>query len=486
MIKKSIISFISIILMISCGINYEFPDVVVPSEKDLGEVNVQKVMAFGDGYLAGVMDGALYDEGQKNAVPSIVATQMNAITEVSFLQPEVNSETGYNFYIQDVNEIVGKWIYRFQNLQDENPVITLTQGEIPVDFSGDKSTLNNLAIPELSAKHLAKNEFVSNTYFSRISTGGNDLVNQLVEKSPTFVICWIGINDYLKYAMNGAVNNEDLTTPEDFETGINAVVSAIMQQTESNVVIGNLISILDLPFFYIRQYNFIRLTNTEKASAQAQYNDYNLKIAAYNVGKPAELTRPMISFEDNGATLYPQPVVVIDDSLPDAFEPNGDPLPKYRQLTANDLALFSITEEMVAQGRGWLKPLEEKYYLKAEEINRIEQRRQDFNQIINNIAQQYPNRIGVADLQTITNQIADTGKSDAWGILVSDEIIYADGVPLEGGLALNSIFSLDAVHFNQRGNAVIAHEFVKSINSTFNANIPLPEINAYIGNVYTY
>lgn len=486
MIKKSFILVFSMILLISCEISYEFPEIAELSENDLGEINAEKVMAFGDGYLAGVMDGSLYNEGQKNTVPSIIASQINEIRAVSFLQPDVDSETGYNFYVQGVNEIAGKWIYRFQNLQDENPVRTLTPGEIPGDFSGDKNSLNNLAVPQLSVKHLAGNEFDFNPYFSRISTGGNDLVEQLAMKSPTFVICWIGMNDYLKYAMNGAVNSEDLTTHEDFETGLNSFVSAMMQQTESKVILGNLISILDLPFFYLRQYNFIRLSNVEKASAQAQYNVYNLKVAAWNVGKPAELTRRMISFEDNGATLYPQPVVVIDNSLPDAFEPNGDPLPKYRQLTADDMALFSITDDMVAQGWGWLKPLEEKYYLRADELNHIEQRRQDFNEIIRNLAQQYPNRISVADLQSAVKQIADTGKSDAWGILVSDEIIYADGVPMEGGLALNSIFSLDAVHFNQRGNAFIAKEFIKSINATFDANIPRPEINAFIGNVYTY
>ena len=385
-----------------------------------------------------------------------------------------------------LNEIPGKWIYRFQNLQDEKPVRTLTKGELPGNYKGEKNDLNNLAFPNFTVKQSVNNSYFSNPYFTRISTGNKSIAEQITEKSPTFLICWFGINDYLEYAMEGAVDENKLTTLEEFELGFNSFLQKILNETESKIIAGNLISICDLPYFYLNQYNFIRLSNAEKSLAQAIYKPYNESVAIYNVGKPAELVRPMISFEDNGATLYPQPLVVIDDLLPDAFYSNGEPLPKFRQLKPGELALYSITPEMVKAGWGWKIPLDQTYYLNAEEIDRIEERKNGFNQIINQLADKYPNRLAVADLHSVTKKIAETGKMDAWGISVSEEIIYQNGLPLEGGLELNSIFSLDAVHFNQRGNAFIAAEFIKSINATFGATVPLPEINSFAGNVYTY
>jgi len=197
------------------------------------------------------------------------------------------------------------------------------------------------------------------------------------------------------------------------------------------------------------------------------------------------LKRPMISFEDPG-THHPERVVVVDEALPDAFYPDGRSLEKYRQLTEGEMALFSITSEMVANGFGSLIPLTHEYYLSHSQIDLIEERLNAFNQIISNSVQIHSERIVVADVNNAVHRIAETAKMDAWGIRVLDETIYVEGVPLEGNLDQNSIFSLDAVHFNQRGNSFIANVFIETINSGFNANIPLAEINDYIGNIYKY
>ena len=183
---------------------------------------------------------------------------------------------------------------------------------------------------------------------------------------------------------------------------------------------------------------------------------------------------------------FTQPVVVIDENLPNALYPDGSPLEKYRQLTEGEMALFSITSGMVENGFGSLIPLTKEYYLTHTEIDLIEERLNAFNQIISNSTQMHSERIAVADVNNAVHRVAETAKMDAWGIRILDETIYVDGVPLEGSLDLNSIFSLDAVHFNQRGNAFITNVFVETINSKFNANIPLAHINSYIGNVYEF
>ena len=141
---------------------------------------------------------------------------------------------------------------------------------------------------------------------------------------------------------------------------------------------------------------------------------------------------------------------------------------------------------MVENGLGWLVPLGEEYYLTIGQKSEIVERIFAFNQVLTEFVKKYPNRILLVDIASEVKKIADTGKFDSWGFVVSEEIVFEDGIPLEGGLGMNSIFSLDAVHFNQRGNAFITNQFIQEINNSFKAKVPFATVNNYIGNVYVY
>ena len=51
-----------------------------------------------------------------------------------------------------------------------------------------------------------------------------------------------------------------------------------------------------------------------------------------------------------------------------------------------------------------------------------------------------------------------------------------NGVTLSAKFVSGGAFSLDGIHLNPRGNALLANEFIKAINKKFSAKIPL--INA--------
>ena len=481
--KKYLWLLFAFLVLSSC--TYDFPEEDLFAEH-LGDISVEKVISLGDDYLAGVMDGALYSEGQNNSMAAITVAQLNKIEEVQFIQPEIKTENGFNLYASTENEIFGKWIYQYQNQTDENPQMILTSGDQIQDFTGNKDLLNDLTIPLLKVNDLVNTQFQKNPFLSRVFHDDIiSLIDPVIQQSPSFVICLFGMNDFLSFAMNGATEDETLTSAETFQVNLELFIDEFIQKTNGKMVIGNLVSIKDLPYFYINQYNFIRFFSGEGGKAQASFAPFNAAVAIYNVGKPLELKRPMISFEDPG-THHPERVVVVDEALPDAFYPDGRSLEKYRQLTEGEMALFSITSEMVANGFGSLIPLTHEYYLSHSQIDLIEERLNAFNQIISNSVQIHSERIVVADVNNAVHRIAETAKMDAWGIRVLDETIYVEGVPLEGNLDQNSIFSLDAVHFNQRGNSFIANVFIETINSGFNANIPLAEINDYIGNIYKY
>jgi len=483
--KKYIVLVVALLSLLGC--NYEFPEEPEPKPDDLGNLNLEKVLAFGDGYMAGVMDGALYSEGQQNSLASIINLQFAVLDGQEFLQPDINSENGYNLYSQQGGGIRGKWIYRFQNNTAESPALILSNGDPVGAYPGDKNSLNDLSVPGLKANDLDGSDLEFNPFYSRsFDFGGANIVDQISAKNPSFILCWLGMNDFLEYAIGGGTQGNLLSSIEDFENNYTRLIEELVNNTSADIILPNLISFRDLPYFYLRQWNFIRLSNLDKAFAQATYSDYNIAVRAYNVGKPYNEWRPQISFEDNGATLYPQSLVVVDEDLPDATYSDGSPLEKYRQLTEKEMALLSVTDEMVEQGWGWRIPLPEQYYLKESAIIKLESSRNVFNVILFELAEKYPDRITFVDLAQEVKRIADTGKFDSWGQPVSDKTFYEDGVPLEGGLDMNSIFSLDGIHFNQRGNAFLANKVLRGINTNYQAKVPLANVNGYIGNVYSY
>lgn len=479
--------FLALIIVFAGACTYQFPEEPEFTESDLGELNTDKVIAVGDGFLGGAMEGALYTEGQNNSVASNIVSQIRKIKETYFNLAEIIAENGYNFYESTEDKVYGKWVYRFLSAGSEDPVRQLTDGEAVSAFSGNKNDLHDLTVPMFKIINLNKPAVKEiNPYVARIYEPDIDIISQISGKSPTLVLLWLGMNDYLEYAINGATDDEMLVQLSEFRENYQSLILQLIQFTDARIVTGNLIQIKDLPYFYLNQHNFIRLTEAERAAAQARYSKYNNGVAKYNVGKPMDEWRQMISFNDNGATLYPQEIVVDDPEMAPAFYPDGTPMENYRQLNENEMALFSITPQMVQNGYGSKIPLPDKYYLSEKQIEKINDRVHAFNLILAEMAQNNPGRLVLADVKSEIAKITPTGRIDAWGFRESEDLIYENGVPVEARLEQNSIFSLDGIHLNQRGNAWAANIFIKALNKGFRASIPLADINSYPGNTYTF
>jgi lysophospholipase L1-like esterase len=455
--------------------------------EDLGEISVEKVMAVGDGFMAGVMDGALYSDGQSNSLAAIFASQFTHLVENEFVQPAVASANGYNLFLPNNTEEWGKWIFQYRHPADENPDFVLTPGEIVKDYPGDKNKISNLAFPGFTVSHLKNNSVDGNPYFTRIfSTGSTGISEQIIRRSPSLLLCWLGMSDFLTFAMHGAVNPGDLTPADTFQIRLNQFFDEILQKTDCKIIIGNLISIQDLPFFYYQPYNGLFLSNLQLSTARARYFAFNEAVAAYNRTVSEEFQRPYIDFFDNGYNLHPQNLVVTDNSLPDAFYPEGKPLEKFRHLTAGEMVLKTVTAPMKQSGFGSSIPLSDSLYLSRQQIETIIQRVNNFNTAIEQIAVANPGRVALADVARRIHPIAESGKLDAWGEPVNKNagIEYFNGVPIGGTIDMNSVFSLDGIHFNPRGNAFLSNWFISAAIQAFGAKIPAFDINRFQGNVY--
>ncbi len=483
-------------LLIPGGCQYDFPETANQYQAD--NLDLSSFVGVGDDYLAGFMDGALYDEGQQHSITAIFAGQLEKIGLQTFHQAGIQSVNGYNEYASDSAHLYGRYIYVFKDNQSEAPVIVTTTGEKVKSFSGDKNSLNDFSIPFLRIFQIDDPGLKTNKYYKRMAAEPSisTLLSQVKNRKPTFFVLWIGMSDILGYATSGGAGDSlpavpaqmsppDLTPATLFESRLNILLSSLLSQPDSKGVILSLPDIDDLPFFYYYSYNFIKLRGSKWTLANAFYHDFNLAVTENNQN-PANAKRFYISFNDNGATPYPQPVVVEDSSLSDAFYPDGKPLPKIRQLKEGEMVFMNMPGEMLQNGLGSLIPVPGKYYLTKAQIKTIKSRIRVFNNILIEKVKANPGRLAFIDVRETIHEIANTGRLNGWGRPASDAILNFNGVPLNGRLKLNSIYSLDGLHFNQRGNACLVNQIIQGINKTFQSKIPEVDVNAYKGNVPVY
>lgn len=482
-----------ILVLAGMGCTYEFPDTEV--QLNSGSADFSKFVCIGDNFTSGFMDGALYTAGQVNSIGSIVARKVTEYSGGVFYQADIESENGYNPLVSGPSFTFGKMVSVYQSLTAPEPVTILLPGEIPAPYTGDKELLADFSVPFMKSYEALQPDFSSNIYFNRIAInpGTTTLLDQAADSSPTFFLLWVGMYDALHFATTGAQGNynppsdpallddNDLTPEDLFENSYLQLVSALLTNPQTKGVVANLPSFKDFPFFYTYQYDFIRLTNGQKSAAQSHYSPFNQAVSYHNQ-QPDSEWRPMIGFNDNGVTLYPQPLVVEDDSLCDAFDQYGNPIPKIRQLNPDELVLMTIPINLVSNGLGWTVPLSKEYYLNTFDIEVLDTAINRYNRIIQQVVNEFPDRLVQVDLFTTIMELAATGRVTSWGIPDDPNITYLEGVPLKADLSMNSIFSLDGLHFNQRGNAYLASLIIKAINLHFGSNITLPEVNQYVGN----
>ena len=158
---------------------------------------------------------------------------------------------------------------------------------------------------------------------------------------------------------------------------------------------------------------------------------------------------------------------------------------KCRQTTSADLVVLTAssvigtpnanaTAAMIAGGankNGVSYPMANKWVLTANEKAKVAAATTLFNASIVAIADAKNTAAGstviaVADMNAILAQLVSGLKIETGSIYTAN---YFSGSATEGQV----LFSLDGVHPNARGYAVIANEIIKVINTSFKARLPL-------------
>lgn len=473
--KKIIISTIAVSALfftVSCNTDFDtdVEDIVVTK----GEADFSKFISLGNSLTSGYRDGTLYSGGQAESFPSMIAGQMKLVGGGEFKQPLMPNNVGG---FTNLPGFPGKLELKMVN-GALSPVANAPAAALDNVAAG--GPYQNMGVPGAKVAHLLAPGYgnaaglslgLANPYFVRFASSTTaSVVGDALAQNPTFVSLWIGNNDVLGYATTGGDGTNPIT-PVDGAAGVgfNSTYTALLNTvfptgTTRKGVVANIPNVTSVPFFTrVPAMPLTNLTDTQVSQLNTAYATYNAGLAqAKSLGaiNDAEYQKRLIKFTAgavaNGAVISDKDLTTVPG------------LPKYRQTTTKDYILLTASAVLTPQaGGGTSVPLEDKLVLTEAEAAKVLTATTAYNTTIRSLADSK----GLAFVDMNAKMIELNSKSG----------ISWNGVRYTATFVTGGTFSLDGVHLTGRGYAVVANEFIKSINKKYRSTLPQVDPNKYSG-----
>ncbi|TSD65846.1 G-D-S-L family lipolytic protein [Inquilinus sp. KBS0705] len=413
---------------------------VAPASK--GTADFSRYIAIGNSLTAGYADGGLYLEGQQNSYPSIIGKQMQAVgggefKQALFSQAQSNGSgylqlTGFSATGSPITAPVttGLAVRGVQAIPGFGNVVLYTK------FTGET---DNYGVPGIKLQQITYAPYGNlNGYYERLlpksSPNNTTAYLDFVTAKPfTFFTNWLGNNDALGYATTGGAGDV-LTDKATFQALYNLLITKMTAAGQKGAV-ATIPDVTAVPYF-----------NTVTVGAI---------LAGVQKANPAV------------AALYISAKTAV--SVDAAYAP--------RAAKASDLIVLtfpttkigtpvSTVAGMQPYGLTPYSPIENQYVLDEDEVALTKDYVDAYNTTIKSVAA--AKGLAVFDAYTFLNNLK------AHGMIVN-------GISVNSSYISGGIFSLDGVHLTPRGYAIVANEFIKAINSTYNSSIPLADVSAYRG-----
>jgi lysophospholipase L1-like esterase len=473
-----------------------------------GEADFTSYVAIGNSLTAGYMDGTVSRVGQTYSYPNLLAQQFALVGGGAFTQPS---------YADDVNNLGG-----IQGLTGTRLVINASVGGVQpiagtptITLAPQATAYNNMGVPGAKSFHLRLPGYgnvagvalgQANPYFVRHATSPTATVMaDAMTKNPTFFTNWIGANDVLSYATNGGAKADGMTPADDHNStgimnplayGSNDITNSdLFESTYTNIintltnggakgVVCTIPSVTSIPYFTTVPFAPLSPTAlggaTNIATLNAQlYGPLDAIFTA--LGEPnrvnplsATSANPILIFDADAPNRSAQITAALSGTLgvptATAF---GMVFGRARQATAADLivlpasSVIGSTNTAAPAGiniNGVTFPMANKWVLTASEKAKVASATNAYNASIRAIAA--TKNLAVADMNSIMTQLVSGLRIETGQVYTAN---YFSGSATEGLV----LFSLDGVHPNARGYAVIANEIIKVINHHYHANLPL-------------
>jgi len=404
-------------------------------------IDLTRFVAIGDSITAGYADGALYYEGQQNTYPNLIAKQYHLIKPISFKQPVVDPQSvGIGF--------LGRSRLVLVPATNSKPIRsaglsymaeTGDGGLFSKNIYSSLGPFNNMAVPGAKTSHLMFPKYGDpklgpgnyNPFFMRMASDPEQasILSDIMAVDPTFFTLFIGNNDVLAYAMSGGIT--ETITPlkgklgEGFYETLNYIIETLTANGAKGIL-ATIPNIISIPFFNTIPYNGLSVSKKEAELLNEKYiNDtFNFKSGTNNT----------FLIEDN----------IKGKSIVRRAE-KGD-------LILSELMLDELKEDYL---KGFA-PIPKKYTLTKLQVLLIEDTIRHYNDAIKIIAKE--KNLGLVDL----NHLLKNSKPDRTFDPKTRRVYYKE----------TGVFSLDGMHINSLGQALLANEFIKVIFKKYSLKIP--------------
>ncbi len=506
------------------------PEVIVEDLPQLtaGSADFSTYVSLGNSLTAGFTDGALFQVGQENSMPNLLANKFALVGGGTFTQPLTNDNIGG--LLAGGSQIPGfnpRLVFGGAGPVSLEEVVGPVTPTTDIVLNNPTGPFNNMGVPGAKSFHLLAPGYgnianlqaqLANPYFIRMTGATPDarVLELAMAQSPTFFSLWIGNNDVLGYATTGGDGTNPITDKATFDASISALVSTLTSAGAQGVM-ANIPNVTTIPHFTTVPHNPLDPTNPDFGP---QIPTLNTIFGTLNqIYTALGATERNVVFSDTEASA----VIIKDENLTDLSAQisgalNANPgfpifvqqfgLPaeaspivanllgvtygQTRQANENDLFVLpsrsvigTVNEAavgaLVAQGlpqaiagqfsvEGVSLPLEDKWVLVPQEQDSVQTAIDGFNATISSAA----SGAGLAfvDTNMLLNQLAQRG------------ITYGDYI-LTANLVTGGAFSLDGVHLTARGYATMANEFMKAIDATYGSNFQASGNLLNIGNYPT-
>lgn len=433
--SKNIPLIVASFILLSCN-KTEFDEYEVTN----GSANFSNFVSVGDSYTQGLQDGGLHNEfaQQANSIPAIIAKQMNT----PFVQPLVSGTgSGYMHLAYRNGKI--EVIKAYNSKITDNDPEAINYDPSYNTWADTTIRYNNLAIGGLNVRNV-------------LSTNITQALEYHVYLGTTHpsqgVLAWNGvggqpINSYGRFLNFGNITNR---------------IEYIEHVKRSNATFFiNWLGVNDA-------MSWAKNGGDDVSGSSAQTNPVEFKtkydsvLSVFNSMGAKGICATIHDFTKSPMFT----TVTLEKVKKDIWFKEGADTTIIRKATTEDLILLSASS-LIGKGDGLTQsnPLPHQQVLDKNEI--IETR----NHIAALNAQIYASAAShgfpVLDMNVVMEKLVKGINFD--GIAMS-------AVFIEGGA-----FSLDGLHTNNRGNAIIANEFINSINSNFGSTLRPVIVGNYRG-----
>jgi len=437
---------ISITLLFCIAVFYSCkPDQPTAPKLDILKNDITLV-AVGNSLTAGFQSSGLAIEFQLNSYPNLIAQQMkNTKFEQPLIKdPGIGSPSGMTpMYLDNEGNIV-------QDALDpvfvENPQLMLLNAILSRPY-------DNLGVPGADLNDLLNTIDASggNPFFSLVLRNPNLFNTTMLEQAallqPTILLLWAGNNDVLGAALDGGVDNGQITAQGDFDSRMTSILDQLENDIpNTTIIMANIPDVTDIPY--------VNILDGIIVSGVPMVFDAQLQVIDFGAGTNI----PLITTEQNvehitlvGLLAYQQGLGIPDST----FMVDVLSIPPAQ---ASLIQAGLIDGGLTPTGQ----PLDNTMTLTNEETTAITNAVTGFNQ---NIATQAQSRqIPLVDANARLSELNSTGLEGASG-----KFVLVD--------RKTTAFSLDGVHANNAGYAIIANAFIEKINEALSLEPPIPSVD---------